>query len=214
MTDEEYKLLRRYAEEDGIYLPSDPVPFAVPLAQLTYYVQSRLRSLGDVVRKLNSAYHTDCADARRGLLRVLEDRRLALQAAEEQARLAAEMAAKEREATLPMVARLGQLLAPERVADLRIRDLVKVAEGLGRSPRALVFDALPGADVDGFPDRLKEARQRLGLTQTDVYDLSEHRCNHAEARSNGALNPKVSVIRAWALALECSPGWLAYGGAP
>ena len=140
------------------------------------------------------------------------DRKLVLMEEEKLVRLAAEMAAREREASLPMVARLGQLLAQDRVADLRIRDLAKVAEGLGVSPRALVFDAPPGADVEGFPDRLREARQRLGITQTYVYYLSECRCNHADARSHGSQNPKVSTIRAWASALECSPGWLAYGG--
>lgn len=208
MTQQEYELLRKYAEEDGICLPSDPVPWAVGVAELF----RRLDSLGTVVRQLNSAYRTDCADARRGLLRVLGDRKLVLMEEEKLVRLAAEMAERERVASLPMVARLGQLLAQDRVEDLRIRDLAKVAEGLGISPRALVFDAAPGADVEGFPDRLREARQRQGLTQTDVYDLSGHRCNHPEARSLGSQNPKVSTIRAWASALECSPGWLAYGG--
>jgi transcriptional regulator with XRE-family HTH domain len=75
-------------------------------------------------------------------------------------------------------------------------------------PMALSTRSADDAVMAQFGTRLREARERLGLTQEDVAQRSGVHVTEVSRMEAGKRDPKISTLRRLAKAVEVKPGQL------
>lgn len=75
-------------------------------------------------------------------------------------------------------------------------------------PMALSIPSADDSVVAEFGTRLREARERLGLTQEEVAQRSGVHATEVSRMEAGKRDPKISTLRRLAKAVEVKPGQL------
>lgn len=75
-------------------------------------------------------------------------------------------------------------------------------------PMALSIRSADDPIVAQFGARLREARERLGLTQEEVAERSGVHATEVSRMETGKRDPKISTLRRLAKAVEVKPGQL------
>lgn len=79
---------------------------------------------------------------------------------------------------------------------------------------AAACDTTNGFWVSSFSDRMKEARERAGLTQTEVADAIGARHHVVWRYENEESRPRAERLHKIARLLRCDPNWLLTGREP